>query len=94
MSVILDILGSTVMLGSIILTILGINVNMNTETTKSAEEFHMQTELVQLGRILEFDYYKIGYDVPIGTRKIITADTSHLKFKTNLWNGVGEVDSV
>ncbi len=93
MSVIMDLIGSTVLVGTLILTILGINVNMNNEMMKSTAEFHTQTELIQLGRIIEFDLYKIGYDVS-SSRKVITADSSRIKFKTNLWNTPGSVDSV
>jgi hypothetical protein len=72
---------------------MGVNVNMTTETFKSTTEFHIQTEVIQLSRIMEFDLAKMGYDVTSG-RKIITADSSRLKFKANLWNVPGAMDSV
>jgi hypothetical protein len=88
----LDIVGSAILVGTFILSVMGVNVNMSTETTKTTTEFHIQTEVIQLARILEFDLSKVGYD--ISTRKIVTADTSRLKFKANLRNIGGGVDSV
>ncbi len=88
----LDLVGSVILVGSLILSIMGINVNISTESAKAATEFHIQTEVIQLARIMEFDFAKIGYDV--AANKIVTADTSRLKFKTNLLNVAGSVDSV
>ncbi|HTK82275.1 MAG TPA: hypothetical protein VL633_08295 [Bacteroidota bacterium] len=93
MQVLLDLVGSTILVGTLILSIMGVNVNMTTETFKSTTEFHIQTEVIQLSRIMEFDLAKMGYDVTSG-RKIITADSSRLKFKANLWNVPGAMDSV
>jgi hypothetical protein len=92
MQVLLDLVGSVILVGSLILSIMGVNVNMTTETIKSTTEFHIQTEVIQLSRIMEFDFAKIGYDV--ASKKIVTADTSRIKFKANLWNIPGQLDSV
>src|SRR5437867_555455 len=96
MQVVMDLVGSSVLLGMIILTIMGVNINMNTETTKSLSEFHTQTEVIQLSRIVEFDLYKTGYDVTVaaGSHKIAIADTSRVKFYANLLNVAGKKDSV
>ncbi len=93
MSIMMDLIGSSILLGTLVLAVLGININMSNERGASATEFHVQTELIQLGRIVEFDLYKIGYDIA-SNRKIITADSSRIKFKTNLWNIPGKTDSV
>src|SRR5512147_593831 len=95
-SIMIDLIGSSIVVGILILSIMGINVNMNNETAKSLSEFHIQTEVIQLARILENDIFKIGYDIPKvpGTHKIVTADTARLKFMTNLWNIAGKKDSV
>jgi hypothetical protein len=66
---------------------------LTTENAKTTVEFHSQTEIIQLGRILEFDFNKIGYDIS-GVRKIVTADSSRIKFRTNLWDVPGRRDSV
>lgn len=92
MSVVLDLVGSAILVGTLILSIMGVNVNMSTETIKSTSEFHTQTEVIQVARIIEFDFSKIGYDV--SSKKIVTADTSRFKFKGNLLNIPNQVDSV
>ena len=92
MQVLLDLVGSVILVGSLILSIMNVNINMTTETAKSTTEFHIQTEVIQLSRIMEFDFTKIGYDV--ASSKVVSADTSRLKFKSNLWNIPGQLDSV
>jgi hypothetical protein len=88
----LDILGASVLIGMLMVTILNVNVNMSLETYKSASEFHTQTELIQLARIMEFDLYKIGYAVT--KPAVVIADTGRLKFRANLSNAPGNRDSV
>lgn len=92
MSVMLDMIGATMFVGMLLMTIMNININLNTETFKSTSEFHTQTELIQLSRIMEFDLYKAGYFVP--KPAIAAAESSYFKFKTNLYNIPGRVDSV
>jgi hypothetical protein len=92
MSVMLDVIGAALLVGMLMLTILSVNMNMTLETYKSASDFHTQTEMIQLARILEFDLYKMGYWVTKPC--IITADTSHLKFRANLQDVAGARDSV
>ena len=96
MSIVLDLIGSSILLGLLIMAIMGVNINMSTETQKSASEFHTQTELIQLGRIFESDFYKIGYDFisTPGHHKIEVADSNRIKFHANLYNVVGGSDSV
>ena len=92
MSVMLDIVGATILVGILIMTIMQVNVNMSSETYRTASEFHTQTELIQLARIMEFDLYKIGYDVT--SPKILIAETSRVQFKTNLDALPGPTDVV
>jgi len=92
MSVMLDILGSFVLLGMLMLTVMSVNVNISTETYKSVSEFNTQSETIQLARILEFDIYKAGFNVP--KPAIAIAETSRLKFYANLYNTPGRVDSI
>lgn len=92
MSVMLDVIGAALLVGMLMLTILNVNMNMTLETYKSASEFHTQTEMIQLARIMEFDLYKMGYGIT--KPAIILADTSHLKFRANLQDVAGARDSV
>jgi len=98
MSVMLDIVISMVIFSMLTITMINVNINLSDGNYKSFTDFKTQTELIQLGRILEFDLYKAGYTIPtVDSRtgeKIAIADTSSLKFYTNLFNGAGEKDSV
>ena len=96
MAIMLDLIGSSVLVGMLVMTIMGVNINMNTETQKSMSEFHTQTEVIQLGRIFESDFYKIGYDITLGAgqHKIEIAETSRIKMRMNIWNIAGKKDSV
>lgn len=93
MAVMLDIIGASVIVGVLILTIMGININMSNETYKSLTELNLQTQAVQLSRIFEFDLYKIGYNVT-KPGVIAIAESSRIKFYTNLFNLPGRKDSV
>jgi hypothetical protein len=92
MSVMLDVIGAALLVGMLMVTILNVNMNMTMETYKSASEFHTQTEMIQLARVMEFDLYKMGYAV--SKPAIVAADTSYLKFRANLSDVAGARDSV
>jgi len=95
MTVMMDIVFASVILGMIILTIMNININMTQENWKGMVELNTQTEAIQLARIMEFDFYKIGYRVPLTARpSFLVADTEHVKFKTNLGDMAGAIDIV
>ncbi|MBI1806957.1 MAG: hypothetical protein HYR76_07900 [Ignavibacteria bacterium] len=98
MSIMMDIVGALVVFGMLLMTVLNVNINISDENYKTLTEFKIQTETIQLGRILEFDFYKIGYNVPKDTsrtgEKIQIADTARIKFYTNLFNVPGAKDSV
>ena len=91
--VLIDMVGAAVIIGMLILTILSVNINLVNESDKSFIDFDTQTQLIQVSRIMEFDLYKAGYTVP-RHGAIIIADSTKLKFKTNLPNISGHVDSV
>ncbi len=93
MSVMLDIIGSAIIVGMLILTIMGVNINMSDATYKGITELNIQTQSIQLGRIFEFDFYKMGYAVS-KPGIIAIADTSRIKFYSNLFNIAGRRDSI
>jgi len=75
------------------MTIMSININVSDENFKGISEFHIQTESIQLARIMEFDLYKVGYRIAKpGIIRI--ADTSRIKFYTNLLDVNGAKDSI
>ncbi len=93
MSIILDLIGAAVLVGMLMMTIMNVNINMSTETYKTTSEYHTQTESIQLARIMEFDMYKMGYGVT-KPGVFIVAETSRVKFRTNLYNVSGANDMV
>ena len=92
MGVMMDIIGAAVLVGMLMVTVMNVNINMNAETYRTATEFHTQTDLIQLSRVFEFDAYKMGFNV--AKPSIVAAETSHLKFRTNLFNVTGARDSI
>lgn len=91
----MDIVFSSVIVGMIILTIMNVNINLSQENWKGMVELNTQTEAIQLARIMEFDFYKIGYRIPIAARPaLMVADSEHIKFKTNLGDAAGVIDIV
>jgi hypothetical protein len=93
MAVMMDIVGAFVLVGMLMLTVMGMNINMSDETYKGLTELNLQTQSIQLARIMEFDIYKAGYAVT-KPGVIAVAETSKLKFYTNLFNVTGRRDSV
>jgi hypothetical protein len=95
MTVMMDIVFASIILGMMVLTIMNININMTHENWKGLVELNTQTEAIQLARIMEFDLYKIGYRVPLAARpSIMVADSEHVRFKTNLGDMAGTIDIV
>src|ERR1700741_1573011 len=98
MAMMMDIIGALVVISMMVMTVLNININLNDESYKSFSEFKTQTELIQLGRILEFDLYKAGFRISksdaITGEVIAIAETSSVKFYTNLFNTPGGRDSI
>ncbi len=93
MTVMLDIIGATVLVGMLMMTIMSVNINVSDQNFKGLSEYHIHTELIQLSRIIEFDFYKMGYRIQ-GPGKICIADTSHIKYYTDLYDVNGEKDSI
>ncbi len=93
MAVMMDIVGAAILVGMLMLTIMGVNINMSSENYKSLTEFNLHTQSIQLARIIEFDLYKAGYNVS-KPGIISIADTSKIKFYTNLFDIPGRRDSI
>jgi hypothetical protein len=91
MNVLLDIIGSTIFVGILIITIFTVNNNMVMGNFKSITTYEVQTQAVQLGRIIEYDIYKMGYNVT--ANKILAGDTARIKFRADLENK-GKTDTV
>jgi len=88
----LDIIGSIVLVGMLMVTIVTINSTMTMETSKDNNTLNTQAELIQVVRFLEFDLYKIGYRV--SKPYITAAETSRIVFKADLLDKPSGTDVV
>lgn len=84
MAILVDIVGSLVIAGIVLLSILGLNVNMNQATYNKTFSLVTQSNTVALARMIEFDFAKIGYHSP--KPMILTAGPDSISFKSDLGN--------
>ncbi len=82
-STIMDIIGSTFILAILILAVVAVNANVSDWTFGSTSSLNAQTNLVEVARLIEYDFLKIGYGVDAGA-KITLADSTRLTFYSDL----------
>jgi hypothetical protein len=87
----LDLLGSLILLGVLILAVATVHLNMNQSVNEGGFELRTQQNLIELARTMEFDFLKIGYNSP--KPAIAVADSDRITFKADLENR-GIIDSV
>ena len=97
-SVILDILGSTIVGGILMLSLFRINDTAVENAYTGNGELTAQTSLATIVQILEYDFRKIGYcadwnKIPNPSQAIISADSTQIKFLTDV-DFDGNVDSI
>ena len=89
-SVILDILGSMIIGGILLLTLFQMNDNATKNTYNFSGELIVQQNLVTTVEVLEYDFRKIGYcedpsQLPFPERDaVLFADTSKIRFLTDV----------
>jgi hypothetical protein len=92
-AVILDILGSMVIGGFLLLTLFRLNDTATKNTYNFSGELTLQENLVATVEVLEYDFRKIGYcEDPVAlpnpeANSILYADTSRIRFLTDLMIG-------
>lgn len=93
MASLLDIIGATIIAGMVILIIIGVTANLNQTLYTSTYSLNAQMAALTMARIIEYDFYKMGYNVNKATDTLVLfADTSRIRFKSDLLNqGVGAV---
>jgi len=97
-SVILDILGSTVIGGILMMSLFQINGSAVENNYTGNGELIAQQNLATTVQILENDFRKIGYcaewqKIPVPTESIIAADSNRIQFLTDV-NSDGNVDTM
>lgn len=85
MSTILDIIGSFITGATIILVIMNLNFQITTSQRENFFSSLSQTEVITFAKIIENDFYKIGYQN--GNPNIITrADSNAIQFYADIDN--------
>jgi hypothetical protein len=93
MAVVLDIVGSMLIAGFVLM----MGMKMNSTMVNSRDSFNadvtVQENMVALVQTIEFDFRKMGYMVDDPTTVIQVADTSHIRFVGDV-NDDGIIDTV
>ena len=97
-STILDILGSTIIGGILMLNLVQINSSAVENNYTGSGELTAQQNLATTVKVIEYDFRKIGYcadwqQIPIPTKAILSADSSSIKYLTDV-DSDGDVDSM
>ncbi len=94
MSVMLDIIGSVIITGILMATVLQVNVNLSTESYSTLLQLNSQLNAVVLAQIIEHDFYRIGYSQSGAISSAITsADSQNITFKADIDNS-GTINTV
>lgn len=80
-STVLDLLGSAVIFGVLMLTVGRVQVNLNSTMYYNTYTYMTQNYALEMSKMVEFDFTKMGYLVPPGTAPIDTADTNRIIFR-------------
>lgn len=88
-STLLDILGATLIGGFLLLILLRMNGTSAENTFRNNSELIVQQNLVEVVKLIEYDFRKIGYcldftKIPDPSKSIIYADSNKIKFQTDV----------
>ncbi|MBX2975256.1 MAG: hypothetical protein KF721_03915 [Ignavibacteriaceae bacterium] len=87
----IELIGSTIIAGFIILIIINLNIRMNSTAASFVQSSLNQRNAIAIGQILEYDFYKIGFKA--GTNKIFQADSGRISFAASL-NNDASIDTI
>jgi hypothetical protein len=91
MAYLLDILGSVIIAGMVVMILLTININTSTSSSALLFTTIEQRKITAATELIQYDFYKIGYLIP--GEKIAIADSNEIKFYSDIDNDT-EIDSV
>ncbi|MFC2136126.1 hypothetical protein ACFLTH_16040, partial [Bacteroidota bacterium] len=63
MAFLLDVVGSFIIGGIVILLLITLNIEMTENSRRAFENTYLQRTAVSVSETLEWDFYKIGYNV-------------------------------
>src|SRR5437879_6420932 len=90
----LDIVGSAILAGMVILLVMQVNTSLSNENFQTVLDVSTQENAVTLAGIIESDFHKIGFRAPSPTTGLISADTTgNIDFRADIDND-GNLDSL
>ena len=97
-NVILDIIGSIIIAGILMLSIFRVNNSSTEDLYKGSGNLVAQTNLATVVQILETDFRRIGYcadwkKIPVPTEAILNADSAGIRYLTDV-DKDGNVDTM
>lgn len=84
MGYLLDIVGSFIIAGMVIMILLAVNINNSASSSVILFTTLEQQNVNAVSELIEYDFYKIGYR--ISDEKIAIADSNEIKFYTDIDN--------
>ncbi len=95
MSVMLDLIGSVVIGTFVLLMGLQLNRSIAGSADASLANLNVQQGMAELAQSIEYDFRKIGFDMPNPGAAITLADSSHIEFKGNMdHDDAGNIETV
>lgn len=89
MQVLLDLIGSVVIAAFVILMGLRLNQTIGGSADAAKANLIVQESVVDIVRSLDYDFRKIGYDVPDPENAIVIADSNHIEFRADMVDAAG-----
>jgi hypothetical protein len=80
-STMMDFIGSAIIFGVLIFTVGRVQVNLNSTMYYNTYTYMTQNFALEMSKMIEFDFNKMGYQVTGATAKVDTADTNKIRFK-------------
>jgi hypothetical protein len=93
MGSILDLIGSFIIGGLLLMMILSVNNNASQFAIENGQQLSAQENLAELAGEIDYYFRKIGYHVPIHSASILTCDSMSISFQADVDNN-GSVDTV
>jgi hypothetical protein len=93
MTVMMDLIGSALIAGFVVLMGLRLNAGLVGSTDTAAANLTVQESMVDIVRTIEYDFRKMGYGLADPKFAIAIADSDHLRFRADM-DRDGDIDSV
>ena len=89
MNIALDLIGSVIIAGFVIMIGVTLNGTVMGNADASKAELSVQESMVDIVRTLEYDFRKIGYGVPENQHAILDTSSTYIKFQADIVDASG-----